>query len=212
MRAALAGAVLAALALAPPAVALEVEPLLARIDKSAAAVDTLAGEFTQRSRLKLFRQELASRGRLYYHRPRQLRWEYLEPDASVLVVDGDKATLAAPGAPPRRFDLARDPTMRAVTEQLLLWLGAGPLGRVKADYQLAAAGTDDAPSLLLTPRPATPMAKAFQRIELRFDRQLLLRTILLREVSGDEKEIAFTRLERNARLPPDAFALARDSE
>jgi len=195
--------------LAPVAHAAESEPrvsaLLARLEKASSEVTTLSGDFTQKSRIKLFKQELSSTGRMYFQRPRRIRWEYLLPDPSVLVLDGDKATLHAAGAAPQIFDLARDAAMRAVFDQISLWLGAGSLSSARADYDLAASGTEALPALALTPRPGTPVAKAFARIELRFDGRLLLRSILLREASGDEKEIVFARMDKNGRLPAAAF-------
>ena len=200
-----AGAVMAAPTSPSPASS-RLDALLVRLDKSAQSVQTLAGQFTQKSRLKLFKQELASRGRFFFRRPRQVRWEYTEPDASTLVLDAEKATLKTPGAPPQTFDLGSDATLRAVFDQLFLWLGAGSLEKARADYELVAGGTDTAPTLTLTPRPTSPVAKAFARIELRFDERALLHAILLREPNGDDKEIVFDKLTRDGKLPADAFS------
>src|SRR4051812_4178273 len=60
--------------------------LIARLQLSSGSTTSLAGEFTQKSRIKLFKQELRARGRLYYERPSRIRWEYLAPDPSTLVV------------------------------------------------------------------------------------------------------------------------------
>jgi outer membrane lipoprotein-sorting protein len=196
---------LAVVALAGSAGALEVDPLLGRLDRAASQVRTLSGEFTQKSRIKLFKQELSSTGRMAFERPRRVRWEYLRPDASTLILDGDQATLRAEGGPPQTFDLAKDAAMRAVFDQLTLWLGGGGLAGARASYDVAAAGSEAEPVLVLSPKPGTAAAKTFARIELRFDRRLLLRSILLREVSGDEKEITFTKMERDVKLPPDEF-------
>jgi outer membrane lipoprotein-sorting protein len=182
-----------------------VDELLARIEKSSSVVNTLAGEFTQKNRLKMFKQEITSKGRFFYQRPRKVRWEYTEPDPSTMVLDGDTATLRTPGVPAQTFDLAKDPVMRAVFDQLLLWVGAGSLSRAKADYALSAGGTDAAPLLTLTPNPGGPIAKAFKRIDLELDKDLLLKTILLVEPNGDEKKIVFSKMTRNAKLPADAF-------
>ena len=96
-----------------------------------------------------------------------------------------------------RPQIERDATMRTIFDQLLLWIGPGALTRARADYDFAAAGTAEAPILSLTPRAQSPIAKAFKRIDLRLDpKTWLLRSILLIEVSGDEKEITFSRLER----------------
>lgn len=205
----LALALLSAASLTSPAHAAEadarVTTLLDRLEKASAQVQSLTGEFTQKSRLKLFKQELGSSGRLYFQRPRRIRWEYTAPDPSTLVLDGDKATLHAAGSPPQSFDLGRDAGMRAVFDQISMWLGAGSLSGARADYDLAVSGTDAQPVLTLTPRTGTAVAKAFSRIELRFDARLLLRSILLREANGDDKEITFTKMEKNVSLPASAF-------
>ncbi len=193
---------------APPTV----DELLNRIDASAVSIDTLSGEFVQRNRLKLFKQELHSEGRLLFHRPRQIRWEYLRPDPSTLILDDKLATLSTPGGEAQTFDLERDPTMRIVFDQLLVWLGTGPKDKDKlaADYTLATVEQKGQPTLILTPLPTSTVSKVFSRIELRLDAKTsLLRSLLLIERAGDEKEIVFQKLLKNAKLPGDAFARAK---
>ena len=187
---------------APPSLA----EVIGKVDAAKASVETLAGEFTQKNKVKLFKQELNSKGLLYFRKPRQIRWEYLSPDPSVMILDGNKATLTTPGAAPQVFDLDKDATMRAIFDQLLTWLGPGSLAAARDQYDMAAAGTAAAPALALTPKPQSEIARAFSRIELRLDpRTWLMKSIVLVEKSGDEKQIDFTRLATNAKLPPDAF-------
>ncbi len=180
----------------------DVTPLLRRLDTEKQSIQTLAGEFTQRNRVKLFAQEMHSRGRFFFQRPRRIRFEYLSPDASVVILDGDRATLRTLGSAPQTFDLARDPALRTVFDQLLLWLGTDSLARTQAEYDLAA---ENDRRLVLIPRPGSPMARAFRRVELEFDAKWLLHGIKLDEVSGDEKWISFTKMERNVKLPEGAF-------
>jgi chaperone LolA len=178
------------------------DDLTGKLEAASKDITTLSGEFTQRNKLKLFKQELKSRGRFYFQKPRKIRWEYLDPDPSTLVLDGNLATLRTPGAAPQTFDLARDATMRAVFDQLLTWLGPGSMSQARNDYDVSG----DAATLVLTPKASSPVAKAFTRIELRIDpKTLLMRSILLTEKNGDEKEITFTKVTRNAVLPKDAF-------
>jgi outer membrane lipoprotein carrier protein len=182
------------------------DELLKSVDAAKASVTTLTGEFTQKNRVKLFKQELIASGRLYFQQPRQIRWEYTTPDPSTLILDGNRATLSSPGAAAQVFDLSKDATMRAIFDQLLVWLGSGSLAQARADYELAAGGTTAAPTLLLTPKPTSPVARAFAHVELRIDSKThLLRSIALVEKNGDEKEIVFTKLVKNATLPANAF-------
>src|SRR5207302_3072639 len=57
----------AASAAPPPSV----DPLLAELEAASKQVSTLSGQFTQKNRLKLFRKELTSKGRLYFQAPRR---------------------------------------------------------------------------------------------------------------------------------------------
>ena len=179
--------------------------LLARIDAAAKQTQTLAAEFTQKNRMRLFRQELSSKGRLYFKAPRQIRWEYLTPDPSVLLLDGQKATMRTPGAAPQVFDLDRDTTLRTVFDQLLTFVGGGSIHSTQTAYALETTGSPKAPKVVLVPRAEGAAKKAFSRIELSFDDRAQVRTIRLVENNGDEKEIAFTKIERNRALPGDAF-------
>lgn len=197
---------LALATLAPGSVAYAAAPsvdaVLQRLAAGGRDTRRLEGEFTQRNRVKLFKQELRSTGRFAFEKPRRVRWEYVAPDPSVLVVDDKRATLTTPGAAPQVFDLERDATMRTVFDQLLLWMGAGAGGgdgdKLRADYDLSTAGTDAQPTLILTPKPTSPVGRAFARIELRLDGKTnLLRSILLVEKNGDEKEITFSSLKRS---------------
>jgi outer membrane lipoprotein carrier protein len=204
----LVAALLAALLAHPRAARadVKVDEVLAKVDAAKATVESLAGEFTQKNKVKLFKQELSSQGKLYFKRPRQIRWEYTTPDPSTLVLDGNRATLTTPGAARQEFDLEKDATMRAIFDQLLTWLGPGSLAQARSDYQIGAGGTAAAPTVVLTPKPDRPVAKAFGRVELRIDgKSGLLRSIALVEKNGDQKEITFTKLQKNVPLPADAF-------
>jgi outer membrane lipoprotein-sorting protein len=175
---------------APPSV----DELTQRLEAANKDISLLSGEFTQRNKLKLFKQELKSRGKFSFQKPRKIRWEYLEPDPSVLVLDGNIATLSTPGAATQTFDLTKDATMRTIFDQLLTWLGPGSMSQARADYDMQTA---EGPTLILTPKATSPVAKAFTRIELRLDgKTLLMRSILLTEKNGDEKEITFSKLRR----------------
>ncbi len=195
----------ATLALASSAYAAVDPSLLAKIDAAARSTQTLSAEFTQKNRMKLFKQELWSKGRLTFRAPRQIRWQYLSPDPSLMILDGKQATMRSPGAPPQVFDLEKDATMRAIFDQLLTFVGGGSIAQIEVDYTVDMRGTATTPSLLLTPKAGSAVEKAFSRIELGFDAKTQVRQILLVEKNGDEKVIDFTKVERNGKIAPDSF-------
>lgn len=190
---------------ATPALAAVDASLLSKIDEAARSTKTLSAEFTQTNRMKLFRQALASSGRLWFRAPRQIRWQYLSPDPSLLILDGRKATMSSPGAAPQVFDLEKDPTMRVIFDQLLTFVGGGSLAQLEGDYTLSASDDKRNLGLVLVPKPGSVVEKAFARIELTFDGKTQVKKIVLVEKNGDEKRIDFTKVERNRELPAETF-------
>ncbi len=202
------------------------QALLSHMEAAQRDLHTLVADFVQTSRVKLFKQEVRSEGRLFYERPEKsdklarLRWEYLRPDPSVLVLIGDRATLrmgSGPNPQVQVFDTGRDPNMRAIFTQLRLWLGLGPAtsdadknGDANREYEMRSSGdpAHKEPALVLVPRNESDsvLGKTFARIELYLDgRTWQLTRLLLVERSGDEKQIVFTRVKRNVALPQGTF-------
>jgi outer membrane lipoprotein-sorting protein len=194
------------------------DELMTQIDRAQKDLHSLSADFVQLSRVKLFRQELRSEGRLLYDkgdgeakagsakRPARLRWEYLRPDPSTVILDGERASLHMGTLPPQVFDTGKDPKLRAIFSQLRLWLGQGELASAKGQYDISLGGTPGKPALLMAPRPESPLAATFSRIELHVEgRSLQLLRLLLVERSGDEKEILFSKIQRNPRLDPQVF-------
>lgn len=202
--------------------------LFSRMEAAQRDLHSLSAEFTQTSRVKLFKQELRSEGRLLYAREPEtlahpaapqkkaatvrLRWEYLRPDPSTLLLVGDEAQLRMGNRPPQIFDMARDKNLGAIFAQLKLWLGlaggANTASALQADYALGTGADKNHPALLLFPKPQSLLGKTFARVELHLsERTYELVRLLLVEQSGDEKEIVFTRIARNPKLPASAFAL-----
>lgn len=192
------------------------EELMARIDRAQRDLRTLSADFVQLSRVKLFRQELRSEGRLVYDKggapttaatPARLRWEYLKPDPSTVLLIGERATMRMGTLPPQVFDTGKDPKLRAIFAQLRLWLGQGELASARDQYDISLGGKPGQPALVLAPRASSPLAATFARIELQVDgTNLALLRLLLVERSGDEKEIRFAKIQRNPTLDTRLFA------
>jgi hypothetical protein len=123
-----------------------------------------------------------------------------------MLLIGEQATLRIGTRPPQVFDSARDPTLHAIFSQLQLWLGNGSLAGAQGEYVVSSSGTAERPALILAPRPASALSRAFTRIELHVDgRTMQLMRLLLVETSNDEKEVVFSRLQRNVAIPDSAF-------
>jgi outer membrane lipoprotein-sorting protein len=170
----------------------DADALLARVAAAGKDMQGLAGDFTQKKRIAAFKQELTSHGRFVFARPAHLEWRYTDPDPSALVVDGDKATLTLPDEPPRSYDLAKQPGLRAVIRQMQLWLGGGDPAQIKNDYELSLQkGT-----LHLVPRDAK-LRSRIASVDVEFDDKTMLpRAVRVGEAGGDQTAISFSNLKK----------------
>jgi outer membrane lipoprotein-sorting protein len=182
--------------------------LMNKIDAAQKDLRSLRADFVQHSRVKLFRQQISSEGRLQYQKgePAKLRWEYLKPDPSTMLLVGDKAQLKMGQRPPQVIDSGKDPMLRAIFAQLRLWLGQGSLRDAEGEYEITVAGSPEQPALVLAPKAQSPLQRVFSRIELHVDgKTMLLRRLTMVEQTGDEKEIVFGKLERNIEISASQF-------
>lgn len=164
------------------------------IRAAADAVKTVRADFTQEKHLPILKKPLVSTGRFAYQSPGDLRWEYLEPVRSILLMyKGEtRRFLESEGrlVPDQSAGLA---AMSVVMDQITTWLKGRFDDNPMFAAELAAGG-----KIVLTPT-AAGMAEMIDRIEL----QLADRPGAIDTVTIYEGEAAFTRLNfRNLRLNP----------
>lgn len=122
------------------AFAASTDAVLDRLHDLAAGVDTLASDFSQEKYLSVFQDVLPAKGRFYYRKPDQLRWEMTAPVTSGFVLNGETGRRwQETGSRGRRFDIAREPVMKIVADQLLAWTRAD-FDRLRRDYRISLAG------------------------------------------------------------------------
>jgi len=184
------------------------EALLKKIAAKNAAIKTLKVTFDQTKESALFASSLDTKGVLYFARPGKLRWEYTEKPRSVLVVNGDLASLRYPDlGKTETFDRRRDPSLGALFDQLFVWLGASDPTRTAADYVVTLG--DGPATLVLTPR-TDPVKKALASVTVRFDPVTLLsKQVELLETTGDRTVIRFSVPTTNGPLADSLFAVSK---
>ena len=64
---------------------------LDQLREGAAKIKTIEAGFTQEKHLAILVKPLVSKGRFYYQAPDRIRWEYLDPIKSVMLMDKDRA-------------------------------------------------------------------------------------------------------------------------
>lgn len=157
------------------------------IRRAAGSVTSVQTTFTQVKHLPILARPLISRGRLDYQRPGSLRWEYLTPIHSILIMHDGRVRRFTEDT---RTHVFREESgagldaMQVVFEEISQWLA----GRFE-DNPMFDARLQPPHSIILTPKQPA-FAKVLQRIEL----VLGERPGVIRQVRIVEGENAYTEL------------------
>ena len=176
-------------------------PLLAEIQAQSAQVQSFSCKFTQERHLALFAKPVLFHGLLSLVRPDHLRWEFIDPIPSVLLLSGDKGVRCNDNAPPVHFDLTSDPVMRLVAEQLWTWLDSN-YGKLEQMYRVKQQGDS---TLVITPKEQS-MADFIATITILFSNESKQpERVEITEPGGDLTRIYFHDYNLNVSLTEKIF-------
>jgi outer membrane lipoprotein-sorting protein len=199
-------AVLLVLALAASRSGDSTGAILDSLAKAGRALKTMAADFVQTKVTVLLDEKEEASGRILLKIPGRVRWDYLTPQESVMLVkDGSFA---------RYFPKTKQVFRGVVKGEADLLVGFGPgaegLGK-KYDVTLAeddAVGGRPAYVLDLKPRGAQAASSLFTGIRLWVDKERSIPSqTRLTEPTSDYSTIRFDHVVVNGHLPSDAFDL-----
>jgi outer membrane lipoprotein carrier protein len=185
----------------------ELEALLGSFDKAQRATTTIVATFTEEKRLKLLAKPIVSRGELYFQRPNQVRWEYLEPDRKVFVITEDHYLAYYPAL--KRAEEV--PIKKFIGRRLFRFIGLGQsIDELSQSYQFRLEPAGDLPGtrlLVLTPRKKK-MRERMTEMRIWVDTTTYLpRKLQYSETDGDSTILTFHALRPNIDVAGSRFRL-----
>jgi len=173
------------------------------IRRTAGTVTSVQTDFTQTKQLPILTHPLVSKGRLYYQQPGSLRWEYLTPIHSILVMHDGRVRRFTEDTRTHAFreeSGAGLDAMQVVFEEISQWMG----GRFE-DNPMFDARLEPPRKIVLTPKQPS-FAKILQRIELFLDEQPgVIREVLIVEDENAFSKLSFSGTVINQTINADLF-------
>lgn len=164
-------------------------------------LESVQAEFIQEKQLPILIRPLVSKGTFVFQAPASLRWEYLTPIHSILLMHDGRT---------RKFIKQNDQfveekgmgvdAMAIVIQEITGWLD----GRITdtATFQVQA---EQEGLIILTPKEAA-LAKIISRIELRLaDQSGLMESVTLYEGPESLTRLIFSQAVLNAKIPAVTF-------
>ena len=173
------------------------------IKTAAREVRSVRADFTQEKQMKILARPLVSRGRFIYRSAGSLRWEYLSPVRSVLLMHDGRVRRFVKGRHGFTEDAgARLEAMRIVVEQIARWLH----GDFDSNPDFSAKLLPGKPSrIIFTPREEG-LSSIIRRIELRLStRPGIIDTVTIEEGRDSRTVLRFSGARLNEAIADRVF-------
>ena len=167
----------------------------------------LQADFTQKTTIEGFERPMTSSGKVYIKKPGRLRWNYLDPSAEDIYVQGDDVKVYVPEH--KQVLVGKLTHMAASRAPLELLQGAAKLDASFEAEPTPGKSRGVGGIRLVTLVPKSHDAEAHgtvQRIVVEvFPKTYFIRSLSLHEVSGNVSNFEFSSLQSNMGLDDDLF-------
>jgi outer membrane lipoprotein-sorting protein len=181
------------------------DELHARGQKQNAGLKTLTASFVETSTSPLLTRPVIARGTAIVERPSRVALRYTDPDARVVLIDGDRMTMSWPSAGIRSV---RD--IGASQRRIQRYFVDSSPDELRSHFQVAALEAEDRPgTYLMTMVPKRKqILEGMTRLDLWLDRtSLLLAAMRMTFPGGDTKVMTFSDVKPNAPIDPAWFKI-----
>jgi len=174
-----------------------------KIAEQSQKIKTLQCAFVQEKISSLVSEKFVTKGIMLYQVPSMLRWEYVEPTPSTLILNGNNAALLDKNG------------QRMGNERMLQQLGGIIVAMVNGSgitqnrlFSSAFYEPDHAQILVVLTPTQRRLKDFFDRIELKVDQKTMLASdIILHEKTGDKTTISLSNTILNAEISQSNFEI-----
>jgi outer membrane lipoprotein-sorting protein len=184
------------------------DELHARGQKQNAGLKTLTASFVETSTSSLLTRPVVARGTVIVERPARVALRYTDPDARVILIDGDRMTISWPSA-----NLRSVKDIGASQRRIQKYFVDSSPDELRRHFEVSAREAppdgDRPDAYLITMVPKRKqILEGMTRLELWLDRtSLLLAAMRMTFPGGDTKLMTFSDLEPNAAIDPAWFTI-----
>ena len=166
-------------------------------------IKTLQCAFVQEKTSSLVSEKAVAKGIMMYQSPSMLRWEYTDPTASTLILNGTDAVLLDKNG------------KKAGNEKMLKQLGSIIISMINGNgiaqnrqFSSECYKVDPAQMLVVLTPVQKRLKDFYNKIEITIDlKTMLANDITLDEKTGDKMVISLTNRVLNAEISQDKFAI-----
>lgn len=178
--------------------------VIAKIDKSALAIQTMQCHFTQVKSMALMKNSLNSQGTMYFKKPNKLRWQYTTPYDYTFILNNGKAYMKSAKST-TTVDVNKNKMFRQITDVIMNCLIGGNLSKTSY-FKIAMYKSGNTTYAVLTPLKKE-LKQIYSTITLHFNSSLTMVTkVEMKEKNGDKTTITLSDIKLNGNISEKTFS------
>ena len=175
-----------------------------RVRKMGNTTQTLESDFTQVKSLKMLKDKVSSKGKLYFKKNNKVRWEYTSPFAYIVVINDKKASIKNEGKI-TKYDLTKNKVFSEMNDIIVSCVQGTILASNK--FQVSYFESSSGYKIDIFPKNEN-VKKTLKKISLYFDLNVTaVKKMEMFEPSGDFTSIDFSAVKVNKTVPDAIFVL-----
>jgi len=178
-----------------------------RAQQANASLKTLTADFTESTTSSLLARPLVSHGTLAVQRPSRVILRYSEPEARVVLIDGDRMTMTWPSR-----QLRQETDIKRAQSRVQRYFVQGSAEELRREFDIELRSTSERPGTQeVRLRPKRKLIReTLTTLELWVDPSTsLLSAMRMTFANGDTKTMTLARVVSNPALGPDTFSVER---
>ena len=185
----------------------EQQAVIASINKSSMAIQSMSSSFTQTKYLSLLSDKLVSEGKISYTRPDKLRWEYTSPYQYLFLFNGTKVYVGSKSKK-EVIDTNTNKIFKEVARIMMSTVTGTALSN-SSNFDISVSDANTAWKVTLVPKKKE-MRSMFAKVILSFNKSnLQVSEIDIIEKNNDKTNIKFGKMIINQKIDASLFTIPK---
>ena len=176
-----------------------------KLSEATKRINTLECDFTQEKNLSVVAEQVISKGKFYFKKENQLRWEYTDPFSYIIIIRNNEIYIKD-DSKESHFD-AQSNKIFGEINNIIVGSIRGTILNDEKNFRVNFSEGNDLNMVRLYPK--TPGLKNFfSEIRIYFDRlDYTVTRLEILESSGDNTRIVFSNKKQNLPVPDEKFSI-----
>lgn len=181
------------------------ELLISKVNQTALSIKSLECDFVQIKHISLLKENMTSKGKMYYNNKNKLRWEYFYPYTYCFILNNTKVSLAS-SSKKDVIDIKNNQMFQEIAKIMMNSVTGKCLSNT-SDFNVKISSLSNRTIAILYPKKKT-LKQLFNKITLNFNKDYtMIEVVELFEKSGDKTEIKLINPILNKSINESVFII-----